>query len=111
MRQGITTKFLGPTNSRGSRIKAIARKASSMGAEMSHTRPYQYEGAEKEHALAAKELAEKLGWSGLWIGGGNVSEDGYVFVNLPSVSAGPLPYATEDVDWFVVANVEAKQAA
>jgi len=108
MRQGISTRYLGPTNSRGSRIKAIARKASSWGKEMSHTRSYSYEGTDKEHTLAAKELATKLGWSGLWVGGGKPEEDGNQYVNIGEDiwdNATLMPYQTlgkEDADWFYV---------
>lgn len=106
MRQAITTKYLGPTNIHGSRIKAVARKRSSMGAEMSLTDSYAYEGVEHEHCRVAKLLAVKLGWSGLWVGGGNVDENGYVYVNVcadykgaPTDSIGK-----EDEDWFFIAR-------
>lgn len=114
MRQGITTKYLGPTNYRGSRIKATARKASSLGKEMSHTRSYQHGSSDEEHTLAAKELAAKLGWKGLWIGGGGKpEEDGNQYVNVARAHMhGPLPdpqraayadqFGTEDTDWFYI---------
>lgn len=118
MRQAITTKYLGPTNSRGSRIKAIARKkqAKAFGngsyPEQSVTVPYSYEGTEQAHCAAAKACAEKLGWSGLWIGGGNVDEDGYVFVCVDGALRNALgfqtgAFGTEGRDWFFV---EAREA-
>lgn len=107
MRQSITTKYLGPTNSKGARVKAIARKASFCGSEMSATVPFSYEGTEQAHCAAAKACAEKLGWSGLWVGGGSLNEDGYVFVNMPvtpSMIAGHTlaahPLGIEGRDWF-----------
>lgn len=111
MRQGITTRYLGPTNSRGSRIKALARKGDRDRGwqEMSHTRSYQYGDTGEEHTLAAKELATKLGWSGLWIGGGKPEEDGYQYVNTGALlwdHATPHPSGAlgkEDADWFYVA--------
>lgn len=110
MRQGITTRYLAPANSRGARIKALARKRDSSRAEMSHTRPYSYDTSPAgEHTLAAKELATKLGWSGLWIGGGKPEDDGYQYVNVGSTlwdNATLRPYQTlgvEDLDWFYVA--------
>lgn len=110
MRQGISTRYLGPTHSRGSRIKALARKANGFGAEMSHTRSYGYGDTEEEHTGAAHELAEKLGWSGLWIGGGTPSEDGFQYVNLNvgpdtdlSVHMGNLYSLREGRDWFFIA--------
>ena len=74
IRQAIVTKFLGPTNFRGSRIKATAAAGS-----ITIDKPYAL-GIEAGHAFAASKLAEKLHWQGLWYGGGMPSEDGYVFV-------------------------------
>lgn len=112
MRQSITTKYMGPTNSKGSRIKAIARKADQWGKEMSITIPLDYSlSTEDAHTKAAKACAEKYGWPGLWIGGGNVDENGYVYTCL-----GELPYPSaladsvegrEDRDWFYMPKREA----
>ncbi|MEZ2409844.1 hypothetical protein AB6806_23920 [Bosea sp. RCC_152_1] len=75
MRQAIVTKYLGPTNSRGSRIKATASAGSV-------TIPYSYDlRTEDAHAKAAKVLARKMGWAGHWHGGGTPEGTGYVFVN------------------------------
>lgn len=74
MRQAITTKFLGPTNSRGSRVKATA-EAGSITVEWDYAR-----GIEGNHARAAHALATKLDWKGGWFGGG-LTGNGYVFVN------------------------------
>ena len=89
MRQAITTRYLGPTNSRGSRIKALARKATSRHSgwgyhpEMSLTDGYDHAGNHDDnHCRVAKLLAIKLGWSGLWIAGGLPTEDGNCYVNL-----------------------------
>jgi hypothetical protein len=107
MRQGIATRYIGPTDTKGGRIKAIARKRSSIGAEMSLTRPYSYSGIEREHTTAAAELATKLGWSGYWIGAGNPDEDGYQYVNIPSIpgvtrAVTPAFLGEAGVDWFFV---------
>ena len=107
MRQSITTKYVGPTISRGSRIKATARKASNGMPAQALTVPYTYVGTEVEHCKAAKALAEKLGWAGLWVGGGNVDENGYVFVSLPGTYSREwvakfIP-GTEGRDWFHLA--------
>lgn len=109
MRQGITTRYIGPSNAKGSRIKALARKRDSLGAEMSLTKQYGYGDTEEEHASAAKALAEKLGWHGLWVGGGKPEEDGFQFVNIGSEAFCDTPH-TSDVfgrygrDWFYVAK-------
>lgn len=108
MRQGISTRYLGPTNSKGSRIKAIARKRGSLGSEMSLTRSFQYRGTNDEHTLAAKELATKLGWGGLWIAGGKPEEDGNMYVNAgridreQAIAASMVLHIGEDQDWFFV---------
>jgi len=108
MRQAITTKFLGPTNSRGARVKAIARKADSVGAEMSATVDSSYSGTDVDHARAAKACAEKYGWSGLWVAGGDVDGIGNVYVNLGNCGRSPGEWiGAEGSDWFYVAEVAA----
>jgi len=109
MRQGISTRYIGPTNTKASRIKAIARKADGFGKEMSLTVPYGYGDTEAEHTAAAQALADKLGWHGLWIGGGTPSEDGFQYVNLfvgpdtdLEVHMGNLYSLREGRDYFTV---------
>ena len=71
--QAITTKFIGPTKSRGSRIKATCEGGSA-------TVDYRHDlSAIDAHTEAFVALVEKLGWKGYtWhIGGLN---NGYVFV-------------------------------
>jgi hypothetical protein len=71
--QYIQTKYLSPTNTKGSRIKAIASFAGD-----SITIPYDYSlDCEQAHAKAAMELAKKLEWEGEYAAGGN--DTGYVF--------------------------------
>lgn len=75
MRQAIATKFLGPTNFRGARIKAKAEAGSV-------TVAWDYAlGIEANHRAAAVALALKLGWTGHWHGGGGLPGAGFVFVN------------------------------
>lgn len=102
MRQGISTRYMGPTNNRGSRIKALARKRDSIGKEMSHTRSYSYDDTETEHCRAAQELAAKLGWSGLWVGGGKPEEDGFQFVNIGQTGTINQAEFKEGKDWFFI---------
>lgn len=105
MLQGIQTKWLAPTNSRGSRVKAIARKADSIGGEMSITLDWDHaQGIEGNHTGAAKALAEKLGWAGLWAGGGNPDNSGFHYVNLgrEAIEDGATVYGQRDRDWFEV---------
>lgn len=107
----ITTKFHGPTNTKGSRIKATARKAIQYSdyrlPELAHTTHRDCAlSIARNHCHAAQALAEKLQWTGLWIAGGSPDNHGYVYVN-----AGPYSLAacamssqlgTEGEDYFVV---------
>lgn len=97
MRQAIVTKYLAPTNTRGSRVKATAAAGSI-------TIPYDYAGnANSVHAKAAKALAEKFGWSGVYVAGGMPAEDGNVYVDA-TVSP---PMGVDGEDYFVVRSGEA----
>lgn len=72
--QAISTKFHGPTNSRGSRI--IAKCAAGR-----LTFDYQHQhNSQMNHDLAAQALATKMGWSGSWVSGGSPDETGSVYV-------------------------------
>jgi hypothetical protein len=72
--QAITTKYIGPSNTRSGRIKASAAAGSV-------TIPYPSQhGMERAHATAALALCEKLGWSGTLAQGGMPSDSGYAFV-------------------------------
>lgn len=82
MRQAITTKYLGATNHRGSRVKASAQ-AGSVTISWDDGR-----NQERNHLAAAKALADRYGWldyglrmvaGGLPDGTGNV----YVFDDTP----------------------------
>ena len=115
MRQGITTQYRGPTNFRGSRIKALARKRDSIGGEMSLTVPYSHGDANEEHCKAAKALAVKLGWSGFWVAGGAPDGRGNMYVNLGNAvpaqrvhGEGYRPNAPqfEGQDYFIVEAVK-----
>jgi hypothetical protein len=61
--QAIHTKYYGPTNFRGSRIKASC-DAATIWVPYSHQ--FSLEG---EHRAAAMALLEQLGWSGKWATG------------------------------------------
>ena len=73
MYQAIQTKYFGPANVRGSRVKATCDAGSI-------TLNWDYRlNPSANHRTAAFALANKLGWTGRWIGGGIASN--YVFVN------------------------------
>jgi hypothetical protein len=79
--QAIETKYIGPTNTKGSRIKASAAAGSV-------TLPYDYAiSPEKNHKKAAFALLLEMGWDGKFAQGANVKGDGYVFVNVEGASA------------------------
>lgn len=56
--QAITVKYIGPTDMRGSRLKATA-EAGSITVDIDHGMPQ-----DLRHSDAAMRLCAKLGWSG-----------------------------------------------
>lgn len=70
--QAIFTKYIGPTNFRGSRVKASC-EAKSIYLSWDDTL-----NSEQNHDMAAKELATQLDWHGQWYSGG--LENGNVYV-------------------------------
>jgi hypothetical protein len=71
--QAIQTRYIGPRNVRGSRVKAIAEAGSIT---LSWNPRLNSEG---NHKAAAEALANKFGWHGKWFGGG-LPGSGMVFV-------------------------------
>lgn len=73
--KAISTRYLGPTDTRPSRIVCTAeggnRKVYSWNYEL---------GVYENHAAAAKQFAEALDWGGEWVGGG--TGNGFVFCSL-----------------------------
>lgn len=81
--QTILTKYLPATNTRGARIKAVQSGWSDKRECNSVTIPYPHElSGDETHAVAARLLAEKLGWHGEMVCGslGAWSEFANVFV-------------------------------
>jgi hypothetical protein len=72
--QTIVTKYLGPTNTLGARIKAT----SSGGISATISYPYELSGA-NVFMRAVQALNKKLGWQGCMIAGG-LKDGGYIFV-------------------------------
>lgn len=75
-RQAITTKYIGPTDTRGSRVKAECAAG---------TRFYHWKSeldSFENHRAAAHQLCQALNWPGLVIGG--CLKDGrYCWVMVP----------------------------
>ena len=77
--QAITTKFIGPTNTRGSRIKASAY-AGSITVGYSHEL-----NSDENHRAAAEALCAKMGWPGSdTLISADLPKSGYVFVFSPN---------------------------
>lgn len=83
MTQAIQTKFLGPTNTRGSRIRAWC-EAKSIVVAWDHSLNQQ-----DNHAAAARAVYEAMGWCGdgftAWYGGSLPGDQGYAFVQPNAV--------------------------
>lgn len=73
MRQAIETKYLGPTNFRGSRVKATSGSGLTLTVEWNHEF-----NSDVNHRDAAVALCKKLGWPIDLIGGSTVK--GFCFV-------------------------------
>lgn len=81
IRQGYITQYLGPTNFRGSRVKASCF-AGSLTVGWDDTL-----NVEENHYRAVKALQKKLGRTGELIGGGHPQGSGNVWVELPKCYA------------------------
>ena len=102
--QAIETKYLGPTNTKGARIKASA--------EAGHvTVSFEYSTSTGgAHDLALIALVTKLGWWGVWARGGKADGTGNVYVFSPFGSCisrpdsirTPSPICTNPLDYVVV---------
>ena len=80
--KAIETKYHGPTNFRGSRHSAKAEGGHRIMVDV----PMETHSVVECHAYAARQLAEKLGWTGRWYIGG--TKAGYVFVCVPHFADG-----------------------
>ena len=95
--QTIITKYLGPTNHRGSRIKA-RQSASYAGTPKSITVDWDYSlNTEHNHKAAAIAFAAKMGWHGEWVGGDN-GDTGYVFVNAGAAHDARMTFNQENTE-------------
>ena len=85
--QAIETKYFGPTNTRGARVRAAAY-AGKLSVAWDHAL-----SVEDNHAAAAMKFAKKLGWEkyGDLHGGGNAKGDGFVFVFCPPAKGANIP--------------------
>jgi hypothetical protein len=73
MRQSIQTKYIGPTNTRGSRVSATSASGHRIILEWDDAL-----NTDDSHKAAAAALARKLDWHGVWACG--AAPQGCVFV-------------------------------
>lgn len=74
--QAIETKYLGPTNTRGSRIIVCAQVGRI-------SVPWDYAlSVDENHDAAARAFAAKWGWFGTWIRGARADGKGNVYVAI-----------------------------
>ena len=73
MRQSIQTKYIGPTNTRGSRVSATSASGHRLTLEWDDAM-----NTDDNHKAAAQALARKLDWHGVWACG--ATPHGCVFV-------------------------------
>lgn len=99
----ITTQYFGPDAVRGSRVKAKAEGGHSIILPWESGAHY-----DRNHCAAAKALASKQGWTGLWIAGG--MENGNSYVRLEGTFSpewiDKFICGTEGVDWFHIAEAD-----
>lgn len=82
-RVAIRTKYYGPTNTKGSRIKAMAEAGKHIGETTSVFTTYDCAlDSYDNHERAAKRLCEKLEWEGTFTSGSLNNDGGMVFVYL-----------------------------
>ena len=81
----ILTKFIGPTNYRGARVKAFTTSGHRIIVPWDHS-----QNVEENHDAAALALCRKMGWGGKLVRGG--TEVGYAYAFLREwtvIDAGP----------------------
>lgn len=100
--QAIETKYLGPTNTRGARVKAACEAGSV-------TMSWDYGlNTEGNHDAALEALVTKLGWFGVWTRGGKADGTGNVYVRIskPDSMRTPAPIAVSPLTYVVVHPAE-----
>ena len=81
--KAIWTKYLGPTDIRGSRVRAVAEIRNGFGAEIGCTVGWDdAKSSEQNHDAAAVALCLKMGWPGDLTRGGRPDGCGYVYTFL-----------------------------
>jgi hypothetical protein len=76
IRQSIVTKYIAPSNVKGSRVSATSTSGERIIIGWDDT-----VDTDTNHTIAAAMLAEKLGWSGRWEAGAMPNGCGFVNVD------------------------------
>jgi hypothetical protein len=89
MRQSIQTRYIGPTNTRGSRVSATSASGHRIILEWDDAL-----NTDDNHKAAAAALAHKLDWTGRWHAG--ATSNGCVFVLADGDMIGVAPQRVKD---------------
>lgn len=106
--QAIVTKYLGPTNSKGSRVKATCEarpRGLSVGWDYGAGNATGQSDIEANHNRAAVALIRSMGWLGTWARGA-LPSGGYCYVSLARAESmgyrTPHPQAVRPLDLLIV---------
>jgi hypothetical protein len=72
----IETKYIGPTNTRGSRYVAFTCNGHRLSMTAENDK-----NSEENQGMVARALADKMGWKGQLIGGGTKAGMAWVFAD------------------------------
>lgn len=104
--KAITTKYIGPTDYKGARIRV---KAEGLPSILYHWNDGL--NIDANHTAAAKAFAEEHEWAGQWCGGGLPDQTGNCYVRIPSFFTTPSgtkraewDYSQEDENNFYIAR-------
>jgi hypothetical protein len=81
--QAIQTRWIGPTNTRGSRVRAFSEafpRGVIVGWDYGAGNGTGQSDVEANHDLAARAFIKRVGWFGTWARG--ATREGYVYVCL-----------------------------
>lgn len=105
MKKAIQTKYIGPTNTRGSRIRVKANGVASKLYDFSHA-----DSIDQRHAKAAQAFITAHDWPGVWIAGGMPDETGSIYCGLDGSFSREwcekYLCGQEGADWFLVERVK-----
>lgn len=104
--QAIQTRFIGPSNVRGSRIKAY-----SEGFPRGVITGYDHAlSVEENHDAALKAFVDRREWWGVWARGAAPDKRGNVYVCISRARdiRTPPPYATNPLDYVCIYKPEGK---